>query len=601
MQNPDLILTLTIGLAAALILGYLMQRLRLSPVAGYLLAGTVVGPNTPGVVANHELASQMADIGIVLLMFGVGLQFNFKKLLGVQRLVLPGATLQSLITATLGTVISHAFGLDWRTSIMCGLCLSVASTVALTRAFAHAGKLQTPAGNVAVGWLVIEDLLTVLIMVLLPAIFGPGTTSTGAVAWTVTVSLFKIISLIFIAFVLGGRFIPWLLGKVAATRSRELFTLAILVMALGIAVSSTAFFGVSMALGAFLGGMVVGRSDFSMRAATEALPMRDAFAVLFFVSVGMLFDPTPLIQNPGFVAATLGLVLVSKPFTAFLLTVLLGYPSRIALTMAFGLAQIGEFSFILAGLGNQLGILDRTTGSTLVVVSILSLSLNPLLLRMVSPLDAWFSRHPRLWRILNQTVLASPPSASIEPVAAAPSPPNRAVIVGYGPIGQTLTRLLRKNGVAPTLIEMNLDTVHHLRAQSIPVIYGDARHSEILRHAGVDQAATLILSSPSITSVADIIRHARDLNPAIRVLTYVGYIREQHLLEEAGATQAFSGEAEVALAMTESILLQLGAPPEQVERERARLRNELLNREPPVTPRVLPAMKYFIDGHSRIS
>lgn len=593
MQSIDLVLTLTLGLTIALILGYVMQRLRLPTVAGYLLAGIVVGPHTGGVSTSLELSDQLASVGIILLMFGVGLQFDFKKLLGVQRLVLPGSLMQSLTAATLGTLASMLLGYDWKAGAAFGLSICIASTVALTRVLADNNKLHTPFGNIAVGWLVIEDLLTVLIMVLLPAIFGPGQTGIGALSWSVGVSLIKIALLILIAFLLGGWLIPRLLRHVAATRSRELFTLTILVVALGIAVCSSLYFGVSMALGAFLGGMVVGRSDFNLRAATEALPLRDTFTVLFFVSVGMLFNPFKLAEVPGLCLVTVGIVLLGKPLIASSAILLLGYPTRIAFAMAVSLAQIGEFSFILAGLGSQLGLLAPDTGNALVFSSIVSLMVNPLFFRLVEPAEHWLARHPKLWRLLNWRAIRRNEGTPLpRPDEATDLPPShRAIIVGYGPVGQTLTQLLRKNNISTTLIEMNLETVDHLRARKIAVIYGDASHAETLKRAGAEQAATLILSAPGVASSLDIIRHARELNPDILILAHAGYLKELHTLHQAGANHVFSGEAEVALAMTASILRELGATPDQIDHEGDQLRTDLLHQKN-------HTKQFFFDQHT---
>ena len=593
MQSIDLIMTLTLGLAIALVLGYVMQRLRLPTVAGYLLAGIVVGTLTPGLKANLELTNQLAEIGIILLMFGVGLQFNLKKLLGVQRLVLPGAMIQSLTTASMGALAALLLGFGWKAGVAFGLAICVASTVALTRVLSDNNKLHTPIGDIAVGWLVMEDLLTVLIMVLLPAIFGPGHTGIAAISWSVGLSLFKISLLILIAFFLGGWLIPFLLRHVAATRSRELFTLTILVVALGIAVCSSLFFGVSMALGAFLGGMVVGRSDFNLRATTEALPLRDTFAVLFFVSVGMLFNPNHLLELPTLCLATLGLVLLVKPLIAASAILLLGYPTRIAFSMAVSLAQIGEFSFILAGLGSHLGLLTPMTGNALVMASILSLMVNPMLFRLVDPAEHWVAQRPKLWRLLNRRANQRNDLVdSGSPTENSDTPPShRAIIVGYGPVGQTLTQLLRKNNISPTIIEMNIETVDHLRSRHISVMYGDAAHMETLKRAGAARAATLILSAPGISTAADIIRHARELNPDILILAHAGYLKELHALHNAGANHVFSGEAEVAFSMTASILRQLGASPDQIDREGDQLRADLLSHKN-------HAKKFFYDQHS---
>jgi CPA2 family monovalent cation:H+ antiporter-2 len=416
MHNLELILTLTGGLAAALILGYVTHRLGLSPIVGYLLAGIAVGPNTPGFIANRELADQLAEIGVILLMFGVGLHFHFRELLAVRRIALPGAVVQSLTATVLGALTARAFGWDWTAGVVYGLAISVASTVVLTRVLVDNNDLHTPTGHIAIGWLVVEDLFTVVVLVLLPALAGGAEAGPGALPLALAVAALKIGILVGLTFFLGGRLIPWLLAGVAVTRSRELFTLTVLVVALGIAVGSAKLFGVSMALGAFLAGMVVGRSDFSLRAASEALPMRDAFAVLFFVSVGMLFDPRYLLAAPGLVATTLAIILLGKPLAALGIVLALHYPVRVALAVAIALAQIGEFSFILASQGQGLGILPDAATNALVAAAIVSISLNPLLYRLLDPLETRLSRRPRFWRWLNARVA--------QPTGPSPPPPH---------------------------------------------------------------------------------------------------------------------------------------------------------------------------------
>src|SRR3989442_5760666 len=370
MHHLDVILTLTGGLTAALALGYLTQRLGLSPLVGYLLGGIVVGPHTPGFVANQALAEQLAEIGVILLMFGVGLHFHLTELLAVRRVALPGAIAQSLVATVLGAVMARAFGWTLAAGIVFGLALSVASTVVLLRVLADHGDLHTPTGHIAVGWLVVEDLFTVLVLVLLPALFGGQHAGLGHVPRALGLAALKLLALIAFTMLVGGRLIPWLLERVVETRSRELFTLTVLVVALGIAVGSALTFGVSMALGAFLAGMIVGQSEFSLRAASEALPMRDAFAVLFFVSVGMLFDPGALMASPRLLLATLAIVMLGKPIVALVIVTLLGYGSKIAIGVAIALAQIGEFSLILANVGDQLNILSSGATNLIVAVSI---------------------------------------------------------------------------------------------------------------------------------------------------------------------------------------------------------------------------------------
>ncbi|MDB5310821.1 MAG: ybaL 1 [Gemmataceae bacterium] len=590
MHDIELILTLTGGLAAALVFGYVTHRLGLSPIVGYLLGGIAVGPNTPGFVADKHLAEQMAEIGVILLMFGVGLHFHFDELLAVRRIAVPGAVVQSLAATGLGAVVAWAFGWGWAAGVVFGLALSVASTVVLTRVLADNGELHTPTGHIAVGWLVVEDLFTVLVLVLLPPLFGGGG---GGVGLAIGLAVLKIGLLVAVAVPVGGRVIPWLLNKVADTKSRELFTLTVLVVALGIAVGSALLFGVSMALGAFLAGMVVGRSEFSVRAATDALPMRDAFAVLFFVSVGMLFDPRYLLESPGVVLATLAVVVFGKPAAAATIVLLLGYPVRVAIAVAVALGQIGEFSFILAALGTDLKVLPGSATSALVAAAIASISVNPLLYRLVGPAEQWVARRPRLWRWLNARVRR--PGGSGPRADEGADPRFRAVVVGYGPVGRTLARLLRENGVEPTVVEMNLETVTRLRAEGATAVYGDANHRETLKAAGVARAANLILSTSGLTGAEEVVRLARELNPGVRILARSAYLRERAGLRKAGADEVYAEEGEVALAMTESVLRELGASPEQIDRERDRVRAELFGGcegggvvEPPSSPVVSP-------------
>jgi CPA2 family monovalent cation:H+ antiporter-2 len=576
--NIDLILTLTGGLAAALILGYVTQRLGLSPIVGYLLAGIAVGPNTPGFVANRHLAEQLAEVGVILLMFGVGLHFHLKELLAVRRIAVPGAVVQSLLATALGTVTGGAFGWGWSAGLVYGMAISVASTVVLIRVLADAHDLHTPTGHIAVGWLVVEDLFTVIVLVLLPALFGER--GAGGLPLALLLTALKIGLLVAVTFVLGGRLIPWLLGRVAATGSRELFTLTVLVVALGIAVGSARLFGVSMALGAFLAGMAVGRSDFSLRAATDALPMRDAFAVLFFVSTGMLFNPRSLLEAPWLVMVTLGIVVLGKPLAALGIVLALGYPVRVALAVAVALAQIGEFTFMLAALGRGLDVLPEPATNALVGTAIVSISLNPLLYRLVDPAEAWLARRPRLGLWLGRPTTSPAPTSAGTPTRrdTERAARHRAVIVGYGPVGRTLSRLLRDNDIEPTVIEMNLEMVHRLREEGLPAVYGDAGHRDTMEAASVSRAASLLLTASSLRNAAEMIRLARELNPKVHVLVRCSYLREQAALRKAGADEVFSGEGEVALAITETVLRELGATPEQIDRERDRVRDDLFGR-----------------------
>ena len=574
MHEFHILTTLAGGLGAALILGYVTQRLGMSPIVGYLLAGIAVGPHTPGFVADRATADQFAEIGVILLMFGVGLQFHFKELLAVRRVAIPGAVCQSAVATLLGCMVARYLDWTWSAGLVFGLAISVASTVVLIRVLADNNVLHTPTGHIAVGWLVVEDIFTVFLLVLLPTLFGTGTTESGSLPVALAVSLIKIAVLVSIVFFVGGRVIPRLLGYVAATRSRELFTLAVLALALGIAIGSSRLFGVSMALGAFLAGMVVRQSDFSLRAASDALPMRDAFAVLFFVSVGMLFDPAQLVRDPGLVAATLAIILLGKPLAALAIVLLLGYVPRVALSVAVALAQIGEFSFILATVGRHLGVLGETGANALVAAAIISISLNPILYRLIDPLDAR-AKHTRLWRMLQRKTRGAAAQEVSGVVGTVSIPGDRAMVVGYGPTGSTVARLLRENGIEPVIIELNLDNLGRIRSNGFTCVYGDALHVDTLKEAGVENAVALILSSAGMHGSEEVIRVARDINPTIRIIARVNYLRDIPALKRVGAYAVFSGEGEVALNMIELILNYLGATPEQMDRERERIRSEL--------------------------
>jgi K+:H+ antiporter len=565
----DLILTLTAGLSAALICGLITQQLGISPLVGYLLAGVLIGPFTPGLVADTGIAEQLAEIGVVLLMFGVGLQFHVEELLAVRRVAVPGALVQSAVATALGAVVARVFGWEWPAAIVFGAALSVASTVVLIRMLSDHRSLHTPAGHIAVGWLVVEDLFTVILLVLLPPIFG-GASQSG-IATAILLAAVKVAALIAFTFIVGTRAFPWLLERVARTGSRELFTLTVLALALGIAVGAAALFGVSMALGAFLAGLIVGRSDYSLRAASEALPMRDAFAVLFFVSVGMLLDPHYFLEQPLMVAATLAVVLVGKPIAAFLVVVALGYPFRSALTVSVALSQIGEFSFIVAKLAGDLGVMPPAGMNTLVAVAILSILVNPLAFQAIPPVERWASQQSGLWRLLNRASADQPEA----PRRVEGSPAHRAIVVGYGPTGRTLTRLLGENGIETTVIEMNMDTVRELRENGVSAVYGDAVHRDTLLAAGVQHAGTLVMST-DVENGEEVVRLARELNGHVTVMARTMHLRERERLRQAGAQSVFSGEGEVALALTETVLRRLGATPEQIDRERDRVHAELL-------------------------
>ncbi|TLD71222.1 sodium:proton exchanger [Phragmitibacter flavus] len=567
-HNIDLILTLTGGLTAALVLGFITQKLKLSPIVGYLLAGVVVGPYTPGFVGDKGLSEQFAEIGVILLMFGVGLHFHLKDLMAVRRVAVPGAVVQIAVATALGAGVTHFFGWSWTAGMVFGMAISVASTVVLTRVLSDNRALHTPTGHIAIGWLIVEDLFTILALVLLPAIFVTGANASGGGAgvWmTLGISLIKLTLLVVFTLVAGQKIIPWFLGYVARTGSRDLFTLAVLSLALGIAVGSVKFFGASMPLGAFLAGMVVGQSEFSARAASDALPMRDAFAVLFFVSVGMQFDPGALREGWPLMLATTGIVIIGKPLAALLVVLAFKKPIASALAISVALAQIGEFSFILGALAvNTLKIMPPEAIHAMVFAAVVSITLNPLLYKGIAPLTRWLQSK-------GYAKVATP--ADVEGGPVLDEEKHHAIVVGYGPVGQTLCRILDDNNIQPVILEMNIETVRKLRAEGLHAVYGDATSREILHHAGIETAQGLIIAASNLP-VHEVVQVAREMKPDIRILLRTTYLKEAKALDDEGI-RVFSGEGEIALSMTAHLMHELGATDEQIDRERGRVRAEL--------------------------
>src|SRR5688500_6597628 len=462
MHGNDLILTLTAGLGTALFFGYITQRLGLSPIVGYLLAGALVGPNTPGLTVDVALAEQLAEVGVILLMFGVGLQFHLEELMAVRAIAIPGAAAMAAVATVLGAGLGVMMDWTLAPAIVFGLTLSVASTVVVIRVLSDHNVLHTTAGHITVGWLVVQDVFTVVALVLLPAMFGGDQRQP---IWIIVVTTaVKVAALVGFTAIVGARLIPRLLDRVAMTKSRELFTLTVLVIALGIAVGSARVFGVSMALGAFLAGMVVGRSDYSLRAASDALPMRDAFAVLFFVSVGLLLDVRGVFDRPWLFAGALAIVVVANPLVAFAVMWASRQSFKTSLLVAVALAQIGEFSFILSRIGAEVGLLSPEATNAIVAASIASIIANPMLYSSIEPIARWVSRRPGLCRVLVRPTERA--GGSIQKLRRAEQRAHRAVLIGYGPTGRTVARMLKENGIEPTVIEINIETVRELRERS---------------------------------------------------------------------------------------------------------------------------------------
>jgi K+:H+ antiporter len=576
VHDASLILTVSYGLAFALLFGTITNRLGLSPIVGYLLAGFMVGPNTPGFVADPSLASQLAEIGVILLMFGVGLEFHIKDLLRVRAIAVPGAVVQILVATALCAAVTFPFKLPISSGIVLGIAVSVASTVVLIRVLMDNGVLHTVQGHVAVGWLVVEDLFTVTVLVLLPALKlavdagNPATIISSAV-----ITVVKIAALVALVAVVGRRVVPKFMNYIARTGSRELFTLSVLVVALGIATGSAIVFGVSMALGAFLAGMVVGQSDVSHQAASNALPMRDAFAVLFFVSVGMLFNAMAVLDQWGLTLAVLSVILIGKPLAAIAIVLFLGYPIRTALTVAVALAQIGEFSFILSEQARSLGFLTEAGSSVLVTCSILSITVNPLLFRLIAPFERWLQDRPALLRWLTARSQADGLSIPVE-LDTDESRHAQAVVVGYGPVGQTLTRILADFQIDPIIIDLNIDTVRQLRSQGMRAIYGDASSKEILNAAGTPSAEYLLLTLPDASARNAIIATALALKPGLKIIVRARYIGERAALERAGVAAVGYEEAEVAVALAELLLQEIGVTEADLQARATAIRRELV-------------------------
>ncbi len=552
MHDITLITTIAFSLTAALVFGLLAKRFGLSPIVGYLVAGFVVGPNTPGFTGDLELAKQLAEIGVILLMFGVGLHFHVDDLRKVGSIAIPGALGQSLLATLCAMGVTLAVGWGFGEGAVLGIAVSVASTVVLLRVLMDHNLVETTEGRVAVGWLVVEDIVTVLVLVIMPALaLSDASSASNQSVWiTVGVAILKLAALGAVMAIVGAKFVPWLLLRVTRLRSRELFTLTVLVIAMAVATVGYITFGASMALGAFLAGMVVGQSKVSHQAAADALPMRDAFAVLFFVSVGMLFDAREVMHSPALLVGLLAVVLIVKPVVALAIVLVTGHSLRTGLVVAGGLAQIGEFSFIVAELARSLKMLPEPGHHALVACAIVSISLNPWIFKRALALEPWVKKHPRLDALVNRRVARV--GAEINRAAAATlaaGEAQRVIIVGYGPVGRTIMRRVEEFGLEPVVVDINIDTVLTLQAEGKKALYGDASHGAILREAGIVRAPYLVLSLPDAGVNTAVTRVARELNPSVIVLARARYLTQGGALEEAGASAVCYDEAEAATAL----------------------------------------------------
>ncbi|WP_371324997.1 YbaL family putative K(+) efflux transporter [Dechloromonas sp. ZY10] len=559
-HDISLISTIAVGFGVALILGLLAERLRLPALVGYLLAGILIGPATPGFVADLHVASQLSEIGVMLLMFGVGLHFSLNDLLSVRRIALPGAVVQMGLATALGMALAAAWGWHWGSGLIFGLSLSCASTVVLLKALESRKLLDSMNGKIAVGWLVVEDLACVLVLVLMPPLAGvlggssaAGGASTVPLWQTIGGTLLQVGGFITLMLLVGRRALPWLLWQVARSGSRELFTLAVIAMAIGIAYGAAQLFHVSFALGAFFAGMVMRESEFSHRAAAESLPLRDAFSVLFFVAVGMLFEPAVLLEKPLQLLGTVAIVVVGKTLAALALVLVYRYPLNTALTVAASLAQIGEFSFILAGLGLTLGLLPKEGMSLVLAAALLSIAVNPFVFAATEPVRRWVLQRSALARRLEQR---QDPYAELPTSTAEKYLKGQVVLVGYGRVGRRIAEELERTGIPYVVAEANREIVEALRKRGVAAVSGNAADPAVLIQAHIAHAAMLVVAAPELIEVRQILECARTLNPAIRVVLRTHGEEESELLRGEQAGTVFFGEEELARGMSAHILAQ---------------------------------------------
>lgn len=557
-HNVPLITTLAAGFGIALVLGFLAERIRLPALVGYLLAGIAIGPATPGFVADVHIAAQLSEIGVMLLMFGVGLHFSLNDLMAVKRIAIPGAVVQMGLATVLGMGLASWWGWSWGEGLVFGLSLSCASTVVLLKALEVRGLLDTMNGRIAVGWLVVEDLATVLVLVLLPPLAGVlGGPGTGTAAqdqplWTtIGQTLLQVSAFIALMLIAGRRVMPWLLWQVAKTGSRELFTLSVVACAIGIAFGAAELFSVSFALGAFFAGMVMRESEFSHRAAQESLPLRDAFSVLFFVAVGMLFDPQVLLEQPLQVLGVLAIIIVGKSLAALGLVLAFRYPLNAALTVAASLAQIGEFSFILAGLGLTLGLLPPQGMSLVLAGALISIAINPFLFTAVEPVRRWILARSELARRLEQR---DDPYAELPMSTERKYLEGQVVLVGYGRVGRRIARSLDERGIPYVVAEQNRELVEDLRKQGKVAVSGNAAEPVVLVQAHIADAAMLVVAVPDLIHVRQMVQTARTLNPGIEVVLRSHSENESQMLRMDGVGTVFYGEEELAKGMARHVL-----------------------------------------------
>ena len=560
-HDVDLIILLAVGFGLALIFGYLAARLRLPPLVGYLIAGIIISPKTPGIVADITLANQLAELGVMFLMFGVGMHFSLKDLLQVRRIAIPGAILQITVATLMGIAVSMMWGWSFGSALVFGLSLSCASTVVLLKALGDRGLLDSVNGKIAVGWLLVEDLVMVLALVLLPAmavILGgnalEGSDPNENIWMTLGITLIKVAGFIAFMLIIGKRLVPMIMQFVVRLGSRELFTLTVVAAAISIAYGSYAIFGVSMALGAFFAGMVVKESDFSHRAEEETLPLREIFSILFFVSVGMLFDPRIIIDQPLHILMVIGIIMIGKTLAAMALVLFFRYPLNTALTVGASLAQIGEFSFILATLGLSTGLLTLEAQNLIIAGALFSISLNSILFSAVEPVQKWIREHSHLARLLERS---GDPLAMLPDEVSQDYLRDQVVLIGHGEVGRRITKSLMQNNIKVVIAEENREIVENLRAKGIAAVSGSATEPGVLIQAHIQHARLLVISPMDILDIHKIVDTARILNPKIQVLVCAENNAEAELIRADNLGEVYYAKEEMARNMTNYILNQI--------------------------------------------
>ncbi|HEY0928303.1 MAG TPA: cation:proton antiporter [Gemmatimonas sp.] len=579
--QTGLLVTLAAAFGVAFVFGLIAAKLKMPPLVGYLLAGIALGPHSPGYVSDISIASQLAEIGVILLMFGVGLHFSPGDLMRVRRIALPGAMLQLGIALGLGALLAFSWGWEPPAAFVFGLSLSVASTVVVLRVLEDRGLLDSLDGRIAVGWLVAEDLVVVVALVLLPAVLetlgasgvaeaasgaahGSGAAASGVgfgLVKVVVITVLKVAAFIGLMALVGRRAVPWLLTHVARMGSRELFTLAVLAVSLGVAVGAAALFGVSFALGAFVAGVVISESDLSYRAGADALPMQDAFAVIFFVAAGMLIDPAVLLHEPGRVALTSAVIIVGNTVVAAVVMVLLRHPLGASLRLGASFGQIGEFSFILAGIGVSLGVLTEEARSLILAAALVTIVLNPLLFLLMDQLAEFLARYPRLLDRLERQ--KAPRLYSTDLWMATPA--NHAILIGYGRVGRTIGDALQRVGVPFIAIDQDRRVVDAMRTLGVTAVYGDATRPGILEHAKPEFARLLVVATPDPYHARHVIELVRAKNPDIDIIVRTHNDQEQEHFERLGVSKALMGERELAFGMAYHSLRSIGCDDDRAD------------------------------------